>query len=94
MTTPHVLTEISNIIPGDAEVKQVFKQFIDLTHDLFETAKSVAGTTSFFPLGLADSIILHVARKGYLIVTDDGPLQQFLNDKGLDFINLEHIRMI
>lgn len=93
-TTPHVLAEISNLIGRNLALRRVFGSFIALSEEIFESAKSLAGISSFSHLGITDVAILSAARDGYLIVTDDGPLQQFLSDQRLAFLNLDHIRMI
>jgi len=43
---------------------------------------------------LTDSSILLAARNGFLILTDDFPLSNFLASEGLDVINFNHLRLV
>ncbi len=94
VTTPHVLTEISNLLGKQTDVREVLIQYINKCKEIYWAAGSLTGSTAFNSYGLTDSAIVETARDNFLVVTDDGPLYSFLLGSKVEAVNLEQIRMI
>lgn len=94
VTTPHVLTEMSDLLGNSIDLHRVLRGYIMAADERFENSGLLADNVAFLKIGLADTAILKAAKNMYLVLTDDGPLQEFLGKSGVDFVNLEHIRMI
>jgi hypothetical protein len=96
VTTPHVLTEVSNLTNDLPEPtrKEIFKKFHATFVEIEELpiASMVAAQRAEFPfLGLTDSGLAHVSHQ-YLIVTDDARLVKKMNESGLEALNFNHLR--
>lgn len=96
VTTPHVLTEVSNLttdLPEVAKInslKQFLKAFVsveELTLRSFDLCKR----PEFHFLGLTDAGLAHVSDK-FLIVTDDARLVGKLHESGSHALNFNHLR--
>jgi hypothetical protein len=96
LTTPHVLTEVSNWIgklPSVQEVEclgrfaGILTDFTELTVESFE----IALEPRFAYLGLTDTAISKFASQ-YLVLTDDARFVVHLSEMGLDALNINHIR--
>lgn len=94
ITTPHVLTEISDLLGNRTEFHYLLRDFIIKSNEIYENSGLLSKAHGFLEIGLADAAIINAAKDNYLIFTDDGPLQGFLGKAGFDFVNLEQIRMI
>jgi hypothetical protein len=96
VTTPHVLTEVSNLA-GDlpsATKSECLKQFLPTlsdTEELLIPSYDVAQRPEFHYIGLTDSALAHVANQ-FLIVTDDARMVAELSKSGLDALNFNHLR--
>ncbi len=97
VTTPHVLTEVSNLacdLPEQTK-SECLKQFhatFAAIDELPVASMEAAQWKDFRFLGLTDSGLALVARE-YLIVTDDARLVKKLNEAGLEALNFNHLRM-
>jgi hypothetical protein len=97
VTTPHVLTEVSNLatlkppeLPAlRAELEMVAKR----TQEVYEESTKVVTDPAFQKFGLTDAAIRRVAERPMLVLTDDLPLYHYLSTAGLDAINFNHIRL-
>ncbi|MBI1850153.1 MAG: hypothetical protein HYR85_07395 [Planctomycetes bacterium] len=96
-TTPNILTEADDL--GKKLNKRVdggFRnEFVRLANALSE--KSHASATlcqagEFRMFGLADCSMMEMARKGFLVVTTDGPLCGLLRSQSLPVIHFEELR--
>jgi hypothetical protein len=98
VTTPHVLTEVSNLagqlaeqhkLPCFLKFAETFKSFVEL-----EVVSSSVSSQSHFPrFGLTDSVI--TAKAGdYLVLTDDLRLCSSLEKEGHQPLNFNHIRTL
>ncbi|HLA94685.1 MAG TPA: hypothetical protein VK612_03115 [Pyrinomonadaceae bacterium] len=94
LTPPHVLTEISNLLPDHRNVALGLKTFVQVSNENYEESSALVETESFLPFGLADSAIVKVAEKGVLVLTDDGPLSGHLRSKGMDTLTMADILAI
>jgi hypothetical protein len=96
VTTPHVLTEVSNLASLKGRellaVRTRFRQIVDRTEELYEQSRNIMADAAFAKLGLADAAIRVAANRPLLVVTDDLALYHYLSTSGLDAINFNHVR--
>ncbi len=99
VTTPHILTETSNLLSQvlSGYVKtEVFSLFAGLVSTEWseQSAASSALVTvpEFLRLGLADIAISEAARGSYLVLTDDAPLATHLATLNVDALNFTYLR--
>ncbi|MEO5923709.1 MAG: hypothetical protein ABIR70_07790 [Bryobacteraceae bacterium] len=95
-TTPHVLTEVSNLarLKGTDRkgVREHLREIVTKTTELMETSQALVADESFLRLGLTDAAIIAAAKRPLLILTDDLDLYLTLRAGGFDAINFNHIR--
>jgi|SRR5580704_9753913 hypothetical protein len=95
LTTPHVLTEASNLakLAGSelAQIRQIMKEFVEITDELHETSRVVVHDHSFSRLGITDAAISTVCAN-VLVLTDDFELYDSLGRRGIDAVNFNHLR--
>lgn len=96
VTTPHVLTEVSNWIGKLPSVQETecLGRFADILTGFTELAVEsfeIALHPRFSYLGLTDTAIAKFASE-YLVLTDDARFVVHLNEMGLDALNINHIR--
>jgi rRNA-processing protein FCF1 len=99
VTTPNVLTEVSNLV--DQIGGETGPKLQALLGGLVETSfeehyvQSVDASKEeeFQRLGLADSSILLLAREDLLVLTDDRHLYMALLNRGIEAINFDHVRL-
>ena len=99
ITTPHILTEVSNHadkIKGANHGKffQRFMSLIETLDERSEASKVLAQTDTFERFGLTDTAIRHLAKENILVLTVDFPLAGYLQKKGLNVINFHNVRLI
>lgn len=99
VTTPHILTEVSNHAdkvkePNHGKFIQKFMSLIDKLDECSETSKLLAKTDAFARFGLTDTAISHLANESFLVLTVDFPLAGYLQKKGVTVINFNHVRQI
>lgn len=98
VTTPHVLTEVSNLAGQLADPTKVgvFAKLgagIKLFDEEHSPAVEIASQPTFTRFGLTDSAILYQVKGRYLVLTDDFRLSQYLQSAGVDVFNFNHLRM-
>ena len=98
VTTPNILTEVSNLSghladPLRSTYFRFFAEAIKLLQEQQISSVSVASGDEFARFGLTDAVLHKVAIQGYLTLTDDFRLSQYLNSKRLPVINFNHIRI-
>ena len=96
-TTPHILTEVSNLSgqlaePARSEYFKKFSSDITLLEEENVASRDVATMQEFVRFGLTDTGIIRLARGRYLVLTDDFRLSQYLQSVGVDVVNFNHIR--
>ena len=94
ITTPHVLTEVSNLIGNKQNLPNLLKTYIEKSKEIYLKSSEVSKNNAFFNFGLADTAITETAKDSYLVLTDDRPLYGFLINAQIDVVNLDQIRMI
>lgn len=98
VSTPHVLTELSNLGRQGAwgelslQLLQAMKFFFTVLDERFVPARKLTNDVVIAKLGLADSAIIEAARRGCTVLTDDLPLYNQLESRGLSAINYNHMR--
>jgi UDP-2,3-diacylglucosamine pyrophosphatase LpxH len=97
LTTPHILTEVSNLAGQLADpLKQaVFRTLaaaIGMLTELQAPARELCGDSAFPRFGLTDVAILRNGRDKFLVLTDDFRLSQYLAHDKVAVVNFNHLR--
>jgi hypothetical protein len=96
--TPNILTEVSNLSPEPNSLYWqnyflLFSDHIQLLPEFYVPSKDTAASETFQRLGLTDAGIVELAKRdGYLVLTDDAKLANFLYEHDVDVINFTHLR--
>jgi hypothetical protein len=94
ITTPHVLTEVSDFIDNRQALQIGLKVYIERSQEIFLESLELSKKETFLKFGLADTSVTYTAKDSYLIFTDDRPLYGFLISSQIDAVNSDQIRMI
>lgn len=97
VTTPNILTEVSNLSNQLAENHHadyyaVFASRLIVLEEQYVASADVCALNHFKKFGLTDSGIVYLVKDKYLVLTDDFRLSGFLQSTGIDTINFNHIR--
>lgn len=97
ITTPHILTEVSNLagrLPEGnlSRFRHLLAQEVEVYEEQQCEARRAVRSDQFFRLGLTDAAIVHLAGDGLLVLTDDLPLAGALQKAGIDVVNFNHLR--
>jgi hypothetical protein len=97
VTTPNILTEVSNLagqLPENLKpyFYTIFGRHLSLLEEHYITSGKLSSTPQFAKLGLTDSGIMDLSRGQYLVLTDDFRLAGYLDSQGIDVINFNHLR--
>ncbi len=97
VTTPHILTEVSNLAGQLPEHQKsgFFAKFgdgISLLEEHHVPGIDLATAPKFNRFGITDVAVKHIAERGYLVITDDFRLSQYLQSVDIDAINFNHVR--
>ena len=99
VTTPNILTEVSNLL--DQTVDRTARALQSILAALIEAqafderyVRSLdAITIQEFPrLGMADSSVIFLAQEKHLVVTEDIHLYLALSHRGVETLNFNHVR--
>lgn len=96
-TTPHVLTEVSNLANSlpkwiKEDWSEHFSKQIQIISEEWTSAATIA-TGDFMWLGLTDAALAQLATT-HVILTLDFPLSNTLESRGLNVINFTHLRSL
>jgi rRNA-processing protein FCF1 len=99
VTTPNVLTEVSNLSGQLAEDLRTtfysdFANRIPLLEEHYVPSVDAKSWAHFNKFGLTDSGIVNLVKDKYLVLTDDLNLVGYLQNQGIDVINFNHIRSL
>jgi len=98
ITTPHILTEVSNLALGRPRDRrqgflETFVSLIQRTHELHVEKDVIVTTSAFRSYGITDAGVVELAqRERYLVFTDDFPLAGYLQNRKLPVLNFNHLR--
>lgn len=92
VTTPNVLTEVSNLVGKVIEIVDRLKISIESMEEKYVTTREAVTWSRFRHFGIADSATALLAKEGLLILTDDIELAQTLEHDGLAVLNFDHLR--
>ena len=97
LVTPHVLTEVSNLIgqssnPSPEKLRTVLRRLIPRCNEVSRDSASLANRPEFLQFGIADTGIAELASSGALVLTDDSKLYHYLSGTGRSVVNFNHIR--
>lgn len=89
LTTPHLLTEVSNVSEGLRENRFVFlayiRPLIQQLDEVFEArrvgAHRLSGRDYFLRFGLADAVVIDLAYDPLLVLTNDKPMARYLQEE-------------
>lgn len=100
-TTPHILTEVSDFAAQfkshdkahkiNSSLFEVFSQSISEFGEIYESSSDISKKSEFLQFGLVDAGIISIGKK-YLVLTNDSRLFGYLQNSGIDAINLNHLR--
>ncbi len=95
-TTPHVLTEVSNLtnsLPGWVKDDwfEFFAEKVRLIPEDYLPSSEIASDVVAIRFGLTDAALTRLAAS-YVILTIDWPLTNSLESRGLSVINFNHVR--
>ena len=94
ITTPHILTEASDLIGNRQDLQFILRAFLENSEEMFLESATVSKNSAFLKFGLADAAIVATAKDSYLVFTDDRPLYGFLINSQIDAISLDQLRLI
>ena len=99
VATPHVLTEVSNLVghltdPHKTACLESFAAEIARFDEHTQPARTIVATPAFKRLGITDAALGLIARRRFLVLTDDLVLYAHLLENGVDAINFNHIRLL
>ncbi|MBP0030598.1 PIN domain-containing protein [Roseofilum sp. Guam] len=100
ITTPHILTEVSNLINnlGEPERSTALKILGQITQnpakvqEEYRESSQLMQNDKFSKFGLTDCGILEICQGRYLVLTNDLELASYLYSQNIDTINFNHIR--
>lgn len=97
VTTPHVMTETSNLAGQLAEPLRgralaVLAGLIVQSDERYYPSATLASEPVYLQLGLTDTAVAHAARDRVAVLTDDLPLYGRLASSGADVFNFNHVR--
>lgn len=97
-TTPHIVTEVSNLISLKGEKLIEFNTFLCdfITHltETFTESKILCKSNGFNQLGLADTALIESSNNNFLVITADLALCNYLESTNRNVINFNHLRSV
>jgi len=96
VTTPNILTEVSNLansLKGDYKLSfaDIFVNDFKILDEKYIKSSDV-DREKFHTFGLTDLGIINLAKDKYLLLTDDFALCTYAQSQGVDTFNFNHIR--
>jgi hypothetical protein len=99
ITTPHILTEVSNLsgrLPQSLHVdfRKFFASVIHLLGEENVVATDLAAAREFARFGIADTAISRIAPGQFFVLTEEVALYSLLSANGVDVMNFSHVRLL
>ncbi len=92
ITSPHILTEVSDLLGESNDFQFILKTYINIAEEVFSSSKKVAESDSFLKFGLADSAIIEISNNSHLIFTADNRFYGYLSNMGIDAVNFDLLK--
>jgi hypothetical protein len=92
LTTPHILTEVSNLLGRNPGLQQVFEVLVSQVEEVWTRARDLVTRPEFISMGLADTGILDLVSSRHLFFTTDWDLSGRLDHSGASVINYNHLK--
>jgi hypothetical protein len=96
VTTPHVLSQVSDLTDLSGRertvIRELLKSTIDIVEETYDTARHLVQHPLFERFGLGDASVAAVCERNVVVLTADVQLQLALGLSGLDAINFNHVR--
>ena len=92
ITSPQILSEVSNILDEKPDFSLGLKKYIELAEEKYIESVALTNSNSFLKFGLADSSIIEISKGDYLIFTAERPLFGYLSNQGIDAISFEWLK--
>ena len=92
ITSPQILSEVSNFLDEKADFCIGLKEYIERSEEKYIKSEDLTKSPCFLKFGLADTSIVEVSKNTYLIFTDERPLFGYLVNEGIDAINFEWLK--
>ena len=92
LTTPHILTEVSNLLGNNPYFRGILARFVLQVEEVWIKARSLVESAEFATMGLADVGILHLVGNNHLVFTTDWELSSQLDSSGASVLNYNHLR--
>lgn len=98
ITTPHILTEVSNLagrLPARLHIpfRTFFATVINRLLEQNASAAELSLASHFVRFGIADTAISLVAPGKYFVLTEELALYSLLSANGVDVMNFNHARL-
>jgi hypothetical protein len=94
ITSPHILTEVSDLLGESNDFHTILQIYINLAEEKILTSREIAKSPSFLKFGLADSAIVESSNDAYLIFTADNRFYGYLTTKGIDAVNFDSLKSV
>jgi rRNA-processing protein FCF1 len=95
-TTPHILTEVSNLAKLHGKelsaFRWLYKLLVEQMDEFHDASRDVVADDAFMPLGLTDAAIAMLQSRKLLVLTVDRRLCDTLQQRGVDAVNFRHFR--
>lgn len=97
LTTPNILTEVSNLATKlpEHERRAFFAEMekhIKILDERYLPSSTASRDRNYRTLGLTDAVVLNLS-PGVLVLTDDLPLYSVIASRGHDVLNFTHLRV-
>lgn len=92
ITTPHILTEVGNLIGNRNDIRNALRSYIEIVEERFSESVKIVSDDAFSKFGLTDTAVLDLSKNSCIVLTNDGPLYGLLVSKGVDVVSLALLR--
>lgn len=93
ITTPNILTEVSNLMGNKPNLRALLKIYISNSEEKTQESIKVVQNDAFITFGITGAAIIEISKNSYLVMTDDNPFYGILVNKGIDTVNLDELRL-
>ncbi len=98
VTTPHILTEASNLLGKEREDirgfgRQAMAEFVAKCQEQSDPSALLIAEPAYLRLGLTDAAVAVAARLPAFVLTADAPLYAHVSSSGAQAANFNHIRL-